>query len=149
MLKKILYGLGILFVLLQFVRPDKNISEGKSANHIGNKYAVPANVEAILQKACYDCHSNNTRYPWYINIQPVGLWMGQHVKEAKGELNFDEFLTYSPKKAKHKLEESIDAVKEGWMPLDSYTWMHKEAILTAEEKTALTEWFGATMNKIN
>ena len=148
MLKKILYGLGIVLVLLQFIRPDKNISEGKSANHIGNKYPVPADVEAILQKACYDCHSNNTRYPWYVNIQPVGLWMGQHIKEGKGELNFDEFLTYSTKKAKHKMEEVVEMVKEGEMPLGSYTWVHKDAVLTAAEKTAITNWAQSTMNQI-
>jgi hypothetical protein len=148
MLKKIGFGLAILLVLLQFVRPNKNVSEGKQANHIANKYAVPAEVETILQKACYDCHSNNTRYPWYVNIQPVGLWMGRHVDEGKGEMNFDEFLTYSPKKAKHKMEECIDMIKEGEMPLGSYTWIHKDAVLTAEEKSTLTSWAQHTMEQI-
>jgi hypothetical protein len=148
MIKKILIGLLFIFIFLQFIRPARNISEGRSSNHISNKYAVPANVGTVLEKACYDCHSNNTVYPWYANIQPVGLWLDDHVKEGKGELNLDEFLTYSPKKAHHKLEEVIEMVKEGEMPLNSYTWIHKNAILSQDEKTALTDWADVTMKQI-
>jgi hypothetical protein len=148
MIKKILVGLLFVFIFLQFIRPSRNISEGKSPNHISNKYAVPANVATVLEKACYDCHSNNTIYPWYTNIQPVGLWMQNHVNEGKGELNLDEFLTYSPKKAHHKLEEVMEMVKEGEMPLESYTWIHKNAKLSQEEKVALTDWASATMKQI-
>jgi hypothetical protein len=93
-----------------------------------------------LEKACYDCHSNNTVYPWYANVQPVGFWLDDHVNEGKGELNFDEFLTYPPKKARHKMEKVVEEVKEGGMPLDSYTWIHKNALLTPEEKTEITAW---------
>lgn len=148
MFKKILIGLLFVLIFLQFIRPERNISEGKSANHISNKYAVPENVDAILKKACNDCHSNNTVYPWYANVQPVGMWLADHVKEGKGELNFDEFLTYSPKKAHHKLEECIEMVKEGEMPLNSYTWIHKDANLTQDEKVAITDWASATMQRI-
>lgn len=148
MFKKILYGLAILLVLLQFVRPNKNIHEGDQPNNIAKKYQVPAEVDGIMKKACYDCHSNNTIYPWYSNIQPVGLWLNNHVNEGKGELNFDEFLTYSPKKAKHKLEEMVDVVKEGEMPLGSYTIIHKNADLTQEERVALTTWAQATAQTI-
>jgi hypothetical protein len=148
MIKKILVGLLFVFLFLQFIRPTRNISEGKSANHISNKYAVPENVATVIEKACNDCHSNNTVYPWYTNIQPIGLWMQNHVNEGKKEFNFDEFLTYSPKKAHHKLDEVIDQVKEGEMPLDSYTWIHKNAILSQEEKTALVDWADVTMKQI-
>jgi hypothetical protein len=148
MARKILIGLLVILVVLQFIRPEKNISAERSANHISNKYAVPANVEGIFKKACYDCHSNNTSYPWYANLQPVGLWLADHVKEGKGEMNFDEFLTYSPKKAHHKLEECIEMVKEGEMPLGSYTWIHKDAVLTQDEKVAITDWASATMQRI-
>ena len=148
MFKKILIGLLFVLIFLQFIRPERNISEGKSANHISNKYAVPEYVDAILKIACNDCHSNNTVYPWYANVQPVGMWLADHVKEGKGELNFDEFLTYSPKKAHHKLEECIEMVKEGEMPLNSYTWIHKDANLTQDEKVAITDWASATMQRI-
>jgi len=140
MIKKIAYILLVALIVMQFIRPARNISTTASANHISKKYTVSSNVNSVLEKACYDCHSNNTVYPWYANIQPVGFWLDDHVNEGKGELNFDEFMTYSPKKARHKMEEVIDQVKEGEMPLNSYTWIHKNSILTQEEKTELTAW---------
>jgi len=102
----------------------------------------------VLQRSCADCHSNNTVYPWYANVQPVAWWLADHVNEGKGELNFDEFLTYSPKKAHHKLEEVIDMIKEGEMPLGSYTWIHRNAILSPAQKEALTTWADGLMKEI-
>jgi hypothetical protein len=102
----------------------------------------------ILDKACNDCHSNNTKYPWYSNFQPVAWWLDHHVDEGKGEINFDEFLTYPAKKARHKMEEVNEMVKEGEMPLNSYTWVHKDAVLTQAEKLVLAEWAVATMKTI-
>lgn len=148
MIRKILLGLLAILLILQFVRPSRNIAEGDQPNHISKKYAVPANVASILDKACNDCHSNNTRYPWYANIQPVGLWLQDHVKEGKGELNLDEFMTYSPKKAHHKMEEVIEMVKEKEMPLDSYTWIHKDADLTDQERVELSAWAETIMKQI-
>lgn len=148
MIRKILLVLLVALLLIQFIRPTRNISEGKSDNHLSNKYIVPAKVSGILEKACYDCHSNNTAYPWYTNIQPVGLWLQDHVNDGKKELNFSEFLTYSPKKARHKMDEVIEMVKEGEMPLKSYTLIHKNANLSSEEKTALTDWASTLMKQI-
>lgn len=138
--KKILYGLLIIIVALQFIRPERNISDVPSANDIRVHYPLPANVESILKRACYDCHSNNTAYPWYSNIQPFGLWLQNHVNEGKAELNFSEFATYSPKKADHKLEETIEMIEEKEMPLESYTWIHKNAVLSAEEIQIVKDW---------
>jgi len=140
MVKKILYGLLIALVLIQFIRPERNISEVPSENDIRVHYAVPAEVESILKRACFDCHSNNTYYPWYTNIQPVGWWLQNHINEGKGELNFSDFAAYSPKKADHKLEEVVELVEEKEMPLKSYTWVHKDAVLNAQEIETLVNW---------
>jgi len=148
MIKKVAYILLAILIIIQFIRPARNISSAEQVNHISKKYTVPANVNTVLEKACNDCHSNNTAYPWYTNIQPVGFWMDDHVKDGKDELNLSEFLTYSPKKARHKMEEVVDMVKEGEMPLDSYTWIHTEAKLTQEEKAALTDWASALVTQI-
>lgn len=143
-LKKILLILLIGFIVIQFFRPKKNISEGPQPNNIANVYPVPENVKGILAKACNDCHSNNTRYPWYNNIQPVAWWLSNHVEEGKRELNFDEFAGYRLRKQYKKLEETNGQVKEGKMPLDSYTWIHKDAKLTDDEKRALAGWVEST-----
>jgi len=147
-MKKIILGIVVLLVIIQFFRPEKNSSTGISENHISKKYATPDEVKIILDKACYDCHSNNTNYPWYANFQPVAWWLDHHVDEGKGEINFDEFLTYPAKKARHKMEEVNEMVKEGEMPLNSYTWVHKDAVLTQAEKLLLAEWAVATMKTI-
>jgi len=140
MLKKIGYGLLAVLIVIQFIRPERNISEMPSENDIRVHHPLPGNVESILKRACYDCHSNNTNYPWYTNIQPIGWWMQDHVNEGKRELNFSEFATYSPKKADHKLDEVIELVEEKEMPLESYTLIHKDAVLTADETETLINW---------
>ena len=140
MRKKILLIILAVLVIIQFFRPSRNESTTMSANDISKHYTVPDDVNQILKKACNDCHSNNTIYPWYTNVQPVGWWMNWHVNEGKDHFNFSEFGSYTPKRQHHKLEEVIEQVKEGEMPLNSYTWMHKEAILTTQEKTLLMNW---------
>jgi hypothetical protein len=147
-MKKIILGIAVLLVLIQFFRPEKNTATAPSANNIAKKYNTPNEVKVILDKACNDCHSNNTKYPWYANFQPVAWWLDHHVDEGKGEINFDEFLTYPAKKARHKMEEVNEMVKEGEMPLNSYTWIHKDAVLTQAEKLLLAEWAVATMKTI-
>lgn len=138
--KKILYGLLVVLVLIQFIRPAKNNAETPSPNSIAKQYSVPADVQKSLDVACMDCHSNKTSYPWYSNIQPVGWWLQKHVNDGKRHLNFSEFATYAPKKANHKLEEVIESQHEGWMPLDSYTWIHKDSKLTQQQKDAIVTW---------
>jgi len=142
MKKKIGLGLLAVLVIIQFIRPTRNTSTTESANEISKYYEVPADIHAVLKKTCYDCHSNNTVYPWYTNIQPVGWWLQSHVNEGKDELNFDEFGTYPQKKAKHKFEEIEEMVNEGEMPLKSYTLIHRNAILTAEQSDAVVKWAG-------
>ena len=136
----ILTGVLVVLIVIQFFHPAKNISTVKSPNDIAVLHKVPENIRTILDKACNDCHSNNTRYPWYNNIQPVAWWLDNHVQEGKGELNFNEFATYPLRKQYHKLEEVTEQVKEGEMPLGSYTLVHTNAKLTDQEKETLINW---------
>jgi hypothetical protein len=148
MLNKILIGLVILFIIIQFVRPEKNVSSESSPSHISAHYATPQEVKSILEKSCNDCHSNNTRYPWYASVQPLAWWLNDHVKEGKEEINFDEFMSLPPKKAHHKMEEVTEMVEEDEMPLKSYRLIHRSAELSAQEKTVLTSWAQRTMKTI-
>jgi hypothetical protein len=140
MLKKILLVLLIALIVIQFIHPSRNEAKGEQTNTISKTFTIPDGVKTILDKACMDCHSNNTAYPWYSKVQPVDWWMTHHVNEGKRELNFDEFATYNLRRQYHKLEEVAEEVKEGAMPLNSYTWIHKDAILTAAEKENLVNW---------
>ena len=148
MKKKILLGLLAVLVIIQFIKPEKNVSSTPSVNSIHNKF--PANEETmqILKTACNDCHTNNTVYPWYAHIQPVAWWLDSHVDDGKRHLNFDEFLTYKLKKQDHKLEELIESQEDHWMPLDSYTWIHKDAKLDEKQRLALVNWAKETRLKI-
>lgn len=146
--KKIGLGLLAILVILQFVRPTKNEGMALTENDILHFDSVPADVQKILETSCYDCHSNHTTYPWYTNIQPVGLWMQWHVNEGKEELNFSEFNTYKPKRQKHKFEEISEVIEEGEMPLWSYTLIHTETKLSAEQKTILTNWAKQSFDKM-
>jgi hypothetical protein len=137
--KRILVLLLIIFLLGQIYRSPKNLS-GDTSHDISKSYPVPADVNTILVKACFDCHSNKTRYPWYAEIQPVGLWLADHIKDGKRELNFNEFSSYRIAKQYHKLEECIDEVKGGGMPLWSYKTVHHDAKLTDAERGILINW---------
>ena len=137
---KILSGLVLLFLLAQFIPSEKNRAISVQPNDIFTKYPASIEVQAIAKKACYDCHSNNTVYPWYSNVQPLAWWINDHVQEGKGEFNFSEFTTYSPKLARHKLEEVGEQINEHEMPLSSYTLIHKEARLTPAEQKLLMDW---------
>lgn len=148
MFKKILLGLFVILVAIQFIHPKRNISEGPQPNYIGNNYAVPDDVKNILTKACNDCHSNNTRYPWYSKLQPIHWWLNKHVVDGKKHINYDEFTNRPLRYQYHKLEETIEMVKEGEMPLKSYTWTHKDAKLTNEEKLKITNWVVSVMDNM-
>ncbi|OIR12004.1 hypothetical protein GALL_62550 [mine drainage metagenome] len=147
-LKKILVALLVVLIVIQFIHPKKNQSTEILATDISKTYAVPKDVETILAKACNDCHSNNTIYPWYNNIQPVAWWLQDHVNEGKEHLNFSDFTSMKVARQYKRLDDCIKEVKEGGMPLDSYTWIHKNAILTDVEKQTLYNWCNAVRDSI-
>lgn len=130
----------LIFVVMQFYRPEKNTSRGDHAAAFITETNPPQDVKVILQQTCYDCHSNNTVYPWYNNIAPVSYWLADHVKHGKGHLNFSGWDSYDTKKKDHKLEEVVEMIEKGEMPLKEYTWTHEEARLTAEQRTSIIEW---------
>ena len=145
-MKKIIKPIALVLlaalIIIQFFRPEKNVgsSETIGANDISKLYPVPREVASILQTSCYDCHSNNTHYPWYSNFQPVAWWLADHVNEGKKEINFSEFASYRIGKQYRKLEKMNSEVKEGEMPLESYTFIHGDAKLNPAQKEKLMNW---------
>lgn len=148
MLRKIMLVLLAALIVIQFFHPKKNKAEGPQANYIGNAFVIPEDVRSIMAKACNDCHSNNTRYPWYASVQPVHWWLNKHIVEGKKKINFDEYIHRPLRYQYHKMEEVIELVKEGEMPLNSYTWTHKDAKLTDEEKSKITGWAQSVMDSM-
>lgn len=139
----VLLGLVLLFVAAQFIRPTPNRSEGASTAGIQTAYEVPEDVQQLLKRSCYDCHSNNTTYPWYSYVQPVGWLLNGDISEGKDELNFDEFASYPAFRQYRRLEAIRNQVEEGEMPLPAYAFMHRSAALNEQERERIILWVQA------
>ena len=138
--KIIVVVLLVAFVGIQFIPTNRNHSEEVPPSDFMLVKNVPTEVKSILMISCYDCHSNNTHYPWYQKVQPVSWYLEGHIEDGKEELNFSEFGSYSFRMQKAKMRSILSQVKDGKMPLSSYTLLHHEAKLTAEEKQILEKW---------
>lgn len=131
---QILGALVAMLVLAQLKRPDHTNPP------VTGEIEAPAEVKALLKRACFDCHSNETVWPWYSNVAPVSWVVSHHVDEGRRELNFSEWKSYSVKKQAHKMEEADEQIGEGEMPMGGYVALHAQAKLTDAEKTALQTW---------
>ncbi len=140
LIKKIGLVLLAVFIAIQFIRPGRNISNQVLPSNISKLVSIPDSVQVLLKNACYDCHSNNTGYPWYSNIQPVGWLLAKHIKQGKAALNFSEFGSFSTRRQLSKLTEIANSVRDDIMPISSYKWMHKNARLSIDEKTLIINW---------
>ncbi|MCX6895237.1 MAG: heme-binding domain-containing protein [Verrucomicrobia bacterium] len=109
----------------------------------------PPPVAALLRAACYDCHSHETKWPWFDRVAPVSWWVAGHIKDGRKHLNFSDWPPADPCRAKKKLGQIAEEVTEGGMPLPSYTWMHPAARLSAADKKLLADWAEAEAAKIN
>lgn len=146
MKKIILIAIILALIIIQFIPALPANSPELEENNFLAVYETPENVRDILRASCYDCHSNTATWPWYADVAPVNFWLANHVEEGREHLNFSEWATYSDKKRDHKLEEIVEMVEEGEMPLDSYTWMHDGAELNAEEREALISFVQGLRN---
>jgi hypothetical protein len=101
---------------------------------------APPEVKAVLRRACYDCHSHETVWPWYSHIAPLSWLVSYDVHEGRKELNFSSWNRYSTKEQVKKLTESWEAVAEGDMPPWFYTAPHRDARLSAQDRALLRQW---------
>ena len=148
MIKKISIGLFTLFAIAQFINPEKNESEFVPESDFITLEQPPQHLADIMKTSCYDCHSNNTIYPWYERITPVNFWVTDHIKHGKKHLNFSEWDSYSAKKKAHKLDEFIEMIEDKEMPLASYTLTHQDAKLSDADIAELTNWVTLVKIKI-
>lgn len=132
------------FFVIQFIRPEKNNGGYESVMAFENESKPSSHVALLLKENCYDCHSDQTQYPWYSEIAPISFFLADHITEGKKELNFSNWMDYSDKKKDHKLEELIEKIEENEMPLESYTCIHGE--LAEDDKKVLIQW--ATMSRL-
>ena len=139
-LKIIVLVLAVGFIGMQFFQIDKTNPPITDTETLEAAVAIPPDVALILGRSCNDCHTNKTVYPWYASIQPNGWFLKDHIDEGIRELNFSKFNTFETKKKKKKLEEICEQVETSEMPLPSYLWIHRDAVLSESERKALCDW---------
>lgn len=142
-----LFLVGVL-ILAQFFQPDKNLSSGPEDDDLTLTLDVPDQVAVLLKNSCYDCHSNNTRYPWYNRISPVSWYMNKHVEEGKEALNFSEFGKLKARKKIGDLSTICEVIEAGSMPLVSFTIIHRDAKLNEKEKIIICDWAEAESERL-
>lgn len=138
-MKKVVLGILVGIVLIQFIRPEKNTSKDW-ANDYSKELNTPEEVKAIIKNSCADCHSNSTEYPWYSEIAPVSWYLAQHVNEGKEHLNFSEWTAYNSNQKKHILKDLKEVLESHEMPLKSYLILHEDATLSNEEYEIFQNW---------
>ena len=148
-LKKTAFGAAVFFVFIQFFQPARNESGQVLDTDISKTLTVPGDVRGILANACFDCHSNHTRYPFYTGIQPGGWFMAYHVRNGKAKLNFSEFGSLTKRKQGSKLNSIAKQIEDDAMPLRSYRWLHGSARLSQAEKDAVIQWANAAQDSLS
>jgi hypothetical protein len=133
-LKAVLLGILVVTALLQTVQPDRSNPE------VTAPLDAPPEVMAVLRRACYDCHSNETRWPWYSYLSPVSILVANHVQEGRRHLNFSEWTAMDAAKQMHASSEILEVLESGEMPLKSYLFLHGDAELNAADKALLRSW---------
>jgi hypothetical protein len=140
MLKRTLIGLLVVLVLIQFIQPPKNNGNAQTATDITHVVPVPDTVMALLKIACYDCHSDSTRYPWYNHITPVNWWLRRHIDDGKRNCNYSHFAEGSYRRKIKRLEETAEQVEKHEMPISSYLWIHHDADLSDAQRKLIVDW---------
>jgi hypothetical protein len=135
-LKYVLLIIVVVAIGIQFVPMNVPANVPTKA---GDELQAPAEVQAILKRSCFDCHSNHTRFPWYSSIAPVSWFTKWHVKEGREHMNFSTWASYSDDKKADFLDKIPKAIKSK-MPLPSYLIMHQDAKLSDHDKQVLTQW---------
>jgi len=141
MLKKILIALVIIFVGIQFIPVDR------SNPPVTQKINAPEKVSIILETSCYDCHSNETDWPWYSYVAPVSFLIAKDVHNGRKRVNFSEWDKYDEKKKLKKLEAMLEAVEEGGMPLPKYLITHPDAEIDSKKMKTLKDWIVSISNE--
>lgn len=139
-LKKVILIILAILAISQFFGPEQNLGDVQSFTAFYDDTKPSDQVKEILETACFDCHSNVSEYPWYSNITPINYWMDHHIEEGSMHFNISEWEQYSLKKRDHKMEEVMETVESKEMPLNSYTWTHKEAILSNDQINLMSDW---------
>jgi len=139
----------LVFIILQFIRPEFTNPPLVESETLAAATQVPADVQQILVRSCNDCHSNETKYPWYSKVSPFNWFLASHIDEGRHEMNFSLWNTYPDDKKVNKLDEICEQVEQSFMPLPEYLWLHRDAVLTKAEAELLCNWSKAESERLS
>ena len=138
------------FIAIQFFnRPDKSTTAEVTPGHITKVMTIPANVESILKRSCFDCHSNHTVWPWYTAVAPVSWLVADDVVKGRKKMNFSEWAKIPDSKKEARLNEICEQINAGEMPLPKYLYIHGDAKLSQADKDILCKWVETEMKKMD
>jgi hypothetical protein len=133
-------GAGLVLAALQLTNPARTNPPVAPGRDLLATQAPPAEITSLLRAACYDCHSHETKWPWYSRIAPMSWLVVDHVNEGRKRINFSNWPHDDPQRAAKKWNRVSDEVRSGDMPLPSYTWIHPQAQLPAGQREFLVKW---------
>ncbi|KQR93665.1 cytochrome C [Chryseobacterium sp. Leaf180] len=140
-MKKLLIVVLVAFVIIQFFPIDKTNPPVNAGMDFLKIKTIEPSTAKLIRNSCYDCHSNETRYPWYASLAPSSWIIKNHIEEARKELNFSTFATYEPSRQIKKMEEASEMIEKKEMPLESYFIGHQDAKLTDAQRKELVDFF--------
>lgn len=149
LVKKLTLSFLGLLGAVQFIQPRQNKSDKILSTDITLVSDIPDDVLSILNTSCFDCHSNNSNYPWYTYVQPVGWLINKDIQKGKSQLNLSDFGAYSQRRQKSKLISIQNRINDGTMPLHSYVRIHKNASLSESEKKLLLDWISGVTDSLS
>lgn len=145
--KRIVVIVLVILVGIQLIRIDRSAVVSAPENDILSLHPASESVQATLKSACYDCHSNESKYPWYSQVAPISWLIGHHIEEGREHLNFSTWGEYSAERKAHKAEECVEEMEEGEMPMKGYVLLHADAKLTETQQKELVAYFGELSKK--
>lgn len=142
MRRRLIYLVSVLavLILIQFIRPEKNLGELHTETDFMLVSEVPDNLTSIFLNSCYDCHSNHTRYPWYSNVAPISWYLNKHVEEGKAHLNFSSWGIMDKAQKVTQLDQICEECTHGSMPLNSYLLIHRSSKLNEQDIKSICDW---------
>ncbi len=140
-MKKIIFWIAVVFVGIQLIPIDRENKPVNEKDNFVDIYKTPDNIKVILKNACYDCHSNETKYPAYSYIAPISWTVKDHINDGREHLNFSEWGSYNKDLKQNAIEKTISNVRDLQMPLPSYIGYHPKANLTTKQRKELENYF--------
>ena len=140
-MKKILLWIVGVFIVMQLVPVDRTNKPVDKKQNFVDVLQSPKQVQEILKNACYDCHSNEVKYPKYAYVAPISWSVKHHINEGRERVNFSEWTSYNAEQKDHILDDIIESVQNKEMPLKGYIPMHPEANLTDAQRKIFTDYF--------